>query len=135
MKIDPLFFTRLWILLGFGAQLLRDIPFYSSFFGSYDLLCLSLSDSFPQWSDTFIYFLAGGFAGQIGWAVSIVPDVIKSRIQTSETPSTIRQTTVEIYRVNGLKGFFSGVEVAIIRAFPANAALFVGYELTRALIS
>ena len=30
-----------------------------------------------------------------------------------------------------MKGFIRGIEVAIIRAFPANAALFVGYEYTK----
>ena len=29
----------------------------------------------------------------------------------------------------------AGIDVAIIRAFPANAALFVGYELSRKLMS
>jgi len=29
------------------------------------------------------------------------------------------------------RGVFAGVEVAVIRAFPANAALFVGYEYAR----
>ena len=38
-----------------------------------------------------------------------------------------------IYRARGFRGFFVGLEVAIVRAFPANAALFVGYELTKEL--
>lgn len=44
---------------GMGAQILRDIPFYSSFFGSYDILCMGLK-RFTSLSDTAVYFLAGG---------------------------------------------------------------------------
>jgi Mitochondrial carrier protein len=31
----------------------------------------------------------------------------------------------------GYRGLVRGVEVAVIRAFPANAALFMGYEISR----
>lgn len=75
--------------------------------------------------------LVGRLAGQIGWLCSIAPDTIKSRIQTSERPLGIIQTTRAIVAARGLRGLFVGVDVAIIRAFPANAALFVAYELSR----
>eukprot|EP01038_Epipyxis_sp_PR26KG_P005247 gene5247-7292_t len=121
---------------GIGAQLCRDVPFYCSFFGSYDVLCQVLRVSFPEASDTSIYFTAGGFAGQIGWIISIAPDVVKSKIQSSSiSPAEgIKQTMMSIYKIRGIKGFFAGIEVAVIRAFPANAALFVGYELSRDLL-
>ena len=35
----------------------------------------------------------------------------------------------------GIRGLYNGIEVAVIRAFPANAALFLGYEITKKLIS
>ena len=34
----------------------------------------------------------------------------------------------------GFLSLFAGIEVAVVRAFPANAALFVGYELSRKLM-
>ena len=143
-------------------------------------------------------------AGQIGWIVSIAPDVVKSTIQTSDRPLGIIETTKQIIAARGVRGLFAGIEVrefigkstwqiftnlgfyrlrfcvafdlveaeriqilfdfssfnfiisvntmqfstsyvsfklmkfyvkvAVIRAFPANAALFVGYELTRKLL-
>jgi hypothetical protein len=39
----------------------------------------------------------------------------------------------EIVRTQGIKGVFAGTSVAIIRAFPANAALFLGYEFAKKL--
>ncbi len=76
-------------------------------------------------------FVIHRFAGQIGWIASISPDVVKSRIQTADVPESFAATARAIYRTQGWRGFFTGIEVALIRAFPANAALFVGYELSR----
>lgn len=45
---------------GIGAQVVRDIPFYASFFGSYDIFCKVLKKS-TDWNDTSIYFVAGGY--------------------------------------------------------------------------
>lgn len=44
---------------GFHSQILRDIPFYCSFFGSYDILC-HLLKKHTDLPETSIYFMAGG---------------------------------------------------------------------------
>lgn len=120
------------LFTGFQIQLTRDVIFYSSFFGTYDASCILLKKYTPL-SDPVIYFLSGGFAGQVAWVLSIATDTIKSRIQTSNEsiPPTIRETSREIMATQGYRGFFRGIGVAVVRAFPANAALFVGYEYTR----
>ena len=81
--------------------------------------------------------IIGGIAGQIAWAISIPVDAVKSIIQTSTntSPPLISTVVRDIYSTRGIRGFYNGIEVAIVRAFPANAALFVGYEFTRKLIS
>ncbi len=59
-------------------------------------------------------------------------DAVKSTIQTVENPQKFMPTLREIVRTRGIyRGLFAGVEVAVVRAYPANAALFVGYEYTR----
>ena len=50
-------------------------------------------------------------AGQIGWIVSIAPDVVKSTIQTSDVPKGIIETTKQIIASRGIRGLFAGVEV------------------------
>lgn len=72
-------------------------------------------------------------AGQVAWILSIASDTIKSRIQASDNliAPNIRNTFKDIISTQGYKGLFRGIEVAVIRAFPANAALFMGYELSR----
>jgi hypothetical protein len=118
---------------GMPIQIIRDILFYGTFFGSYDVLCEVLKEH-TNMSEAMVYFTAGGFAGQIGWASSIIPDTIKSTIQTTQDlkhiPS-IQQTYKKIMQERGLRGLMIGMDVAIVRAFPANAALFMGYEYTK----
>lgn len=119
---------------GMPAQITRDIFFYSSFFGSYEVLCHYMKKKFPDLPEAMVYFNAGGIAGQIAWACSIVPDSVKSRIQTSQSLLNLpsgKETFKAIVREKGYWGLFSGMEVAIVRAYPANAALFVGYEYTK----
>lgn len=122
------------LFVGYGPQLIRDVPFYASFFGTYDILCYVMK-KYTSLPETSIYFIAGGIAGQVGWAISIAPDTIKSRIQVSDAPLSFMNTAKQIIAENGVRGLFAGIEVAIIRAFPANAALFVGYEYSRKFVS
>lgn len=75
------------------------------------------------------------FAGQLGWVMSIAQDTIKSRIQTSSSPINIRAAVRDILQTKGSRGLFAGVEAALIRAFPSNAALFVAYEMSRKIFA
>jgi len=122
------------MFVGLNAQILRDIPFGATFFGSYEILC-QVFRKYTSLPDSTIYFMSGGFAGQLGWIATIGFDTIKSAIQTSEKPTTIKEVAQDILRTRGWKGFFVGMEVTVLRAFPANAALFLGYEMARKLIT
>ena len=119
---------------GFTVQIARDIPFYASFFGTYDLSCKTLK-KYTSLPDASVYFISGGLAGQVAWIVSLPFDTMKSVIQTTTHPRTTSEVFKEIWKRQGLKGFYNGIEVAVIRAFPANAALFVGYEFSRSLMT
>ena len=73
--------------------------------------------------------ISGGFAGIAAWLPCYPQDVIKSVIQSSETKLTIYEASQKIYKTSGLRGFLKGFTPTMIRAFPANAATFLGYEL------
>lgn len=119
---------------GIAAQVMRDVPFYCFFFGSYDLACKYLKKH-TELPESAVYFTSGGLAGQVAWSISMPIDAVKSVIQTSAKPLPVIETVRNIYRTRGLWGFYRGIGVAIVRAFPANAALFVGYEFARKAIS
>jgi solute carrier family 25 ornithine transporter 2/15 len=122
------------LFTGIGAQLLRDVPFGAAFFGSYEIMC-QLFRKHSSMSECNIYFMSGGFAGQIAWLTTMGLDCIKSEIQTAEVPKSIAATAADIWRARGLRGFFAGAGVTVLRAFPANAALFLAYEQTKKLLT
>lgn len=72
------------------------------------------------------------FTGVISWA-SIVPfDVIKSRIQADSKSNPVYKSTLDCIiqsKKEGIMVFFRGFWMIAFRAFPVNAATFLGYEM------
>ncbi|KAI0213103.1 Mitochondrial carnitine/acylcarnitine carrier protein [Lamellibrachia satsuma] len=93
------------IFKGTNATLLRDVPASAMYFMSYEWLQRVLTPeghSRKELSPLRTMF-AGGMAGVFNWLVAIPPDVLKSRLQIAPH--------------------------VMVRAFPANAACFMGYEI------
>lgn len=77
--------------------------------------------------------LSGGLAGMMFWAVVLPFDVAKTRIQTAVDWKSNRNPLHNlnlIYRALGLRGLYAGLGPTLARAFPANAAAMVTWELT-----
>lgn len=74
---------------------------------------------------------AGGMAGIFNWMVAIPPDVLKSRLQTAPEGKYAGLGDVfrEAMRNEGVRAFYKGCTPVMIRAFPANAACFMGFEV------
>ncbi|KAF5401538.1 Solute carrier family 25 member 20 [Paragonimus heterotremus] len=75
---------------------------------------------------------AGGVAGIFNWLVAIPPDVLKSRYQSAPEgryPKGIRSVFTEMIAKEGFFALYKGVTPVLLRAFPANAACFLGYEV------
>ena len=60
--------------------------------------------------------------------IAIPADVIKSRHQASENSKSALKTTLQLFKSQGIRGFFLGAGPILLRAGPANAAAFLGYE-------
>uniref|UniRef100_A0A7S2KKU5 Mitochondrial carrier protein n=1 Tax=Leptocylindrus danicus TaxID=163516 RepID=A0A7S2KKU5_9STRA len=124
------------IFKGTGATLLRDAPGCAVYFGSYEFfkkeLC-RLQSVDPSELSPGISLTAGGLAGMFMWSVVLPIDVLKSRFQTS--PEGMYKGMGDVYRhlirEEGYGALFKGVGPAMIRAFPANAAVFLGVEVTK----
>lgn len=119
------------LFVGLGAQFARDVPFYASFFGTYDTIVDQGKRSPYRVPLELLYLFAGGMAGVVGWAVIMPMDTAKSIIQTVPKPRSLIRTMAEVSETQGWRALFGGLNAALIRAFPANAALFLGYELAR----
>eukprot|EP00128_Syssomonas_multiformis_P014767 Colp12_sorted_trinity150504_noHs@16091 len=118
---------------GLHAAWMRDVPFAAIFLGSYEAYCVGLQRVARKASKDSLHpvhlFIAGGLAGATAWSVVFPADVVKSRMQAGCGQQSLRQTVSSIYRQQGMNGFFRGWSAAVARAFPANAALLLGYEL------
>lgn len=79
---------------------------------------------------------AGGMAGVAMWSVAIPPDTIKSRIQSAPngTYRGFLDCARQLIAKDGVTALWSGFGPAMARAFPANAATFLGVEISLKLM-
>ncbi len=124
---------------GTGATLLRDVPGSIAWFGMYEVLKRKISEvqGVPASElNPLAVMVAGGFAGMANWSVSIPPDVLKSRFQTAPEGkySGLADVLRTLLREEGPSALFKGMGPAMIRAFPANAACFLGFELAKKVL-
>ena len=118
------------IYRGTVATLVRDGPGSVAYFGVYEYLKKNMTKN-GEISQGSILF-AGGMAGVANWAVSIPPDVLKSRLQAA--PEGMYKGMGDVFfkliKEEGPQGLFKGFVPIMARAFPANAACFFGAELS-----
>ena len=126
---------------GTALTLMRDVPGSIAWFGTYEVVkqkmveILKVED--PSQLSPVAVVVAGGFAGMACWSVSIPPDVLKSRFQTA--PEGKYSGVLDVYKTlmkeEGAGALFTGIRPAMVRAFPANAACFLGMEVAKSALS
>ncbi|MBA0671847.1 hypothetical protein Goklo_029720, partial [Gossypium klotzschianum] len=103
-----------------------------------ELVKLNTDSSDPHnLTDIGIGILTGGLGGVAFWSAVLPLDVAKTVIQTAPDKSCQRnpfQVLNSIYRRTGVRGCYAGLGPTIVRAFPANAAAIVTWELAMKLL-
>ncbi|KAJ1972922.1 hypothetical protein H4R35_004412 [Dimargaris xerosporica] len=128
------------VFRGTMATFVRDIPGCAIYFTAYEAVRRYISQHTTlSWMipTPITVMLAGGIAGIVDWAFTMPIDTLKSRLQTAapgQYPRGIRDVALHLARTEGLSVLYRGVGPAMLRAFPANAACFAGYEATMALL-
>ncbi|KAH8859675.1 Mitochondrial carnitine/acylcarnitine carrier protein [Schistosoma japonicum] len=122
------------IFKGTAATLLRDVPASGVYFLSYELIKDKLRNRHSKSNELSVSktLFAGGMAGIFNWIVAIPPDVLKSRLQSAPEglyPNGIRSVFSELIAKEGFLALYKGMTPVMLRAFPANAACFLGYEV------
>lgn len=121
------------IYRGSGATLLRDIPASGMYFLAYEAIqdYIKNGEKAPSILGTI---LAGGAAGIAYWIVGMPPDVLKSRLQTAPEgtfPNGVRDVFRHLMKNEGPLALYKGITPVFLRAIPANAACFLGLELSK----
>ncbi|XP_066452905.1 mitochondrial carnitine/acylcarnitine carrier protein [Eleutherodactylus coqui] len=119
---------------GTVLTLMRDVPASGMYFMTYEWLKTVLTPEGHSVSELSVprILFAGGMAGIFNWAVAIPPDVLKSRFQTAPAgkyPNGFRDVLRELIREEGIGSLYKGFTPVMLRAFPANAACFLGFEV------
>ncbi|ODN89749.1 solute carrier family 25 (mitochondrial carnitine/acylcarnitine transporter), member 20/29 [Cryptococcus wingfieldii CBS 7118] len=128
------------------ATLVRDGPGSAVYFATYELLKKKLSKEpgflengerapAPPLSVGAI-MAAGGGAGIAMWSLGIPPDTIKSRLQSAPhgTYTGFTDCARKLIAADGISALWKGFGPAMTRAVPANAATFLGVEMSLKLM-
>lgn len=114
----------------------RELIAYFFYFGTYEGLMQYTAENYYN-NDrlqikTWQILLFGGLSGFGEWLPGYPFDVIKSKYQTDDVKNpkykSILDCAKRIYKSSGIKGFYRGIVPCLLRAPPANAATFLGFE-------
>ncbi|KAH7106754.1 mitochondrial carrier [Auriculariales sp. MPI-PUGE-AT-0066] len=121
------------VFRGSFATLLRDGPGSAAYFAAYEVAKKALTPEGSTKLNLGAVIMAGGTAGVAMWSIAIPPDVLKSRLQSAPTGtySGLLDCARKTIAADGVAALWKGFGPAMARAFPANAATFVGVELSR----
>lgn len=121
------------------TTLMRDAPASVAWYGAYEYtkkILIAPDADFKDWKTTAAILVAGGNAGVANWLVAIPPDVIKSRWQSA--PEGKYKSALDVLKTlvkeEGVAALYKGLGPAMIRAYPANAACFLGVEVAKAVL-
>eukprot|EP00794_Sanderia_malayensis_P006933 gene6933-7712_t len=124
---------------GFAGTLAREMPGYFFFFGGYEATQYILSPVNDRHNEPLSLWktvVAGGVGGMSLWATVYPADVIKSRSQVDTGKAYgFYHYLKTIIKNEGPRALYRGVVPCLLRAFPANAALFVAYEWTKKVLA
>jgi len=118
------------VFKGSAATAARDAPASAAYFASYELIQRWLQGPDRQKLSVGSTLFAGGCAGICNWLVAIPMDVVKSRLQAA--PDGMYKGALDVLKrtvaKEGFGALWKGAVPVLLRAFPANAACFLGYE-------
>ncbi|KAJ2222491.1 hypothetical protein H4R99_007781 [Coemansia sp. RSA 1722] len=127
---------------GIGLHVVRDASGTAIYFAAYETVKETLRRL--TGSDTtgpLTHMLAGGTCGVVSWLLIFPVDLVKSTMQSQVLkPKDAQefkgawQCATKIHSKLGLSGFYRGISVSLIRAFPIHGLNFVVYEWARSLI-
>jgi solute carrier family 25 carnitine/acylcarnitine transporter 20/29 len=114
----------------------REMGTFFTYFGTYEYIIRKLTPEGKSRDDLAIgyYFLSGGLSGYMYWLPWYPLDMIKSKMQADSLANPRYGSWIDCAKktmeAEGVKGFYKGFTPCLLRAFPANAATFLAFEVT-----
>lgn len=125
------------IFQGFWPTLARNVPANFLWYGGFEMVRELMLKPGQKRSDLGIMktSLAGACGGLCYWLMYPI-DVVKSTVQSDHYDPAQRKygssmdAARAVYKRAGIKGFFRGLPVCMLRTMPASAATFAVYDIT-----
>lgn len=111
---------------GWSATLFREVPGYGIYFCTYEYLSKNFINT---WYTPFIY---GALSGASSWLFIYPADPIKTKMQNQNM--SLIDSTKSIYKTYGIKGFYRGYTLGMLRAVPLHGGVFFGNSIYLKLI-
>lgn len=128
---------------GSVITLIRDIPAYALWFGTYEVAKARFSKrgyvNEKGEASLAAILTAGSLAGVVQWTACLPLDTIKTTYQSNldaslpasknnGSHSSLTQVIRQLYRQQGLRAFYRGYIPAVLRAIPANGVSWLATE-------
>ncbi|KAF9160094.1 Mitochondrial carrier protein ymc2 [Actinomortierella ambigua] len=132
------------IYKGQAVTMVREFQGYGAYFAAYEYLvqrAMRLENKERSELSTLKVVAYGACAGYAMWTTVYPIDVIKSKLQTDGFTSSTRQYSSALdcarktFAKEGVAGFFKGFAPCILRAAPANAMTFLGFEMAMRVLN
>jgi len=128
------------IYRGLGITATREWFCYGTYFLTYEALLGVLADKNKPRSECpkSLVLFGGGMAGVTFWGIWYPIDILKSKIQADSYANPRYTGPMDAFsqtlKNEGVLGFYKGYAPCVARAFPANAATFLAYEIVMNVI-
>lgn len=120
---------------GLTPTLARECTGNIFYFGAYEYVKNNYNIPRPNATLAEQSIVAGGLAGTAYWVLMLPIDTVKTLIQTDSQLNPRYKSTLDCVRQTlaqrGPLGFYNGFTPTVIRAFPANAVLFLTFEYVK----
>jgi len=125
-------FNIMTMYRGFIPTICRETPGFGIYFTTYNYL----ASNYNKENNMLRTFTFGALSGFSAWAFIYPSDLVKTKIQASQDNINIKNVIKTIYNENniGLRNFYKGFSLAIMRAMPLHGGVFLGYELSKKYI-
>lgn len=113
---------------GIGAAWLREASYTSLRLGLYAPIKKAMG--VKNDSHFLLKFSAGSLAGALGSTVGNPFDVLKTRMMASEgkEPPALGKAAADLYKQQGIKGFYRGLDANVMRAMVLNGTKMACYD-------
>lgn len=123
--------TAFWKGIPFGYG--RELSYTSVKLGAYAPVRDMIGAGKPD-SPFYLKFLAGAITGGLGSILGNPFDVMKTLAQTNKGSESLGSLVGNMYKSQGVKGFYRGLEVNILRACILNATKMGCYDMSKGYV-